>query len=263
MSKANLLAKKFLALRNKEIAKAEDQMPSEPESKSKSKLVPHNSFRAMFDPHDLGDTEINNLKLIFNQSAEKSDFEEELDKDFSQLVQITSELKAIQKQAVILVGERVCAVREIFKRHGGEGIGFTAWLSLTFNAKKTAYNAMAYYELYSSLPTEDLKTKMKQMPVKVSYVLASRTAPEKLKFSIIDSYQGEKQREMLDRIEEHIPILGDKRSLRTLGEKAVDDLERIIETIMRRKKHIHDKERLRIDQLVHILDELIHPTAKN
>ena len=180
------------------------------------------------------------LKMIFEESSADSAFGEEMDKDFSQLVQITSELKAIQKQAVILVGERICAVREIFKRHGGEGIGFTAWLSLAFNAKKTAYNAMAYYELYSALPTDDLKTKMKQMPVKVSYVLASRSAPEKLKFSIIDSYQGEKQREMLDRIEEHMPIQGDKRSLRTLGEKAVDDLERIIDTIMRRKKHIHE-----------------------
>ena len=251
MSKANLLAKKFLALRNKEIPK---DAPAVDNS-----VVPHNSFRAMFDPHDLADTDLNNLKVIFNESAGETEFEEEVDKDFSQLVQITSELKAIQKQAVILVGERVCAVREIFKRHGGENIGFTAWLSLTFNAKKTAYNAMAYFELYNALPTEDLKTKMKQMPVKVSYVLASRTAPEKLKFSIIDSYQGEKQREMLDRIEEHIPILGDKRSLRTLGEKAVDDLERIIETIMRRKHHMHDKEKLRIDHALHMLEELIHP----
>ena len=179
MSKANLLAKKFLALKNKEVHKPSEQT-----------VIPHNSFRAMFDPHELAETEILHLKNIFSQSAADSTFEEEIDRDFSQLVQITSELKAIQKQAVILVGERICAVRDIFKRHGGEGIGFTAWLSLAFNAKKTAYNAMAYFELYSTLPTDDLKVKMKQMPVKVSYVLASRTAPDKLKFSIIDSYQG-------------------------------------------------------------------------
>ncbi|MCH9645091.1 MAG: pGP6-D family virulence protein [Proteobacteria bacterium] len=249
MSKANLLAKKFLALRKKEAPKA-------PETKEKN-VVPHNSFRAMFDPHELAETEIDNLKMIFEESAVESTHEEEIDKDFSQLLQITSELKAIQKQAVILVGERICAVRDIFKRHGGEGIGFTAWLSIAFNAKKTAYNAMAYFELYSALPTEELKTKMKQMPVKVSYVLASRKAPEKMKFSIIDSYQGEKQREMLDRIEEHMPIQGDKRSLRTLGEKAVDDLERIIDTIMRRKKHIHDSEKARIDHALHMLEDLI------
>jgi hypothetical protein len=246
MSKANLLAKKFLALKNKEVHKPSEQT-----------VIPHNSFRAMFDPHELAETEILHLKNIFNQSAAESSFEEEIDRDFSQLVQITSELKAIQKQAVILVGERICAVRDIFKRHGGEGIGFTAWLSLAFNAKKTAYNAMAYFELYSTLPTDDLKVKMKQMPVKVSYVLASRTAPDKLKFSIIDSYQGEKQREMLDRIEEHIPILGDKRSLRTLGEKAVDDLERIIDTLMRRKKHIHESEKSRIDEVLYKLHALI------
>ena len=62
---------------------------------------------------------------------------------------------------------------------------------------------------------------------------------------------------MLDRIEEHIPILGDKRSLRTLGEKAVDDLERIIETLMRRKKHIHESEKSRIDEVLHKLHDLI------
>ncbi|MCH9811228.1 pGP6-D family virulence protein [bacterium] len=249
MSKANLLAKKFLALRKKDIPKSPDA--------PKQQVVPHNSFRAMFDPHELGESEVHNLKMIFEESSLHSDHEEEMDRDFSQLVQITSELKAIQKQAVILVGERICAVRDIFKRHGGEGIGFTTWLSMAFNAKKTAYNAMAYYELYSSLPSEELKTKMKQMPVKVSYVLASRKAPEKMKFSIIDSYKGEKQREMLDRIEEYMPILGDKRSLRTLGEKAVDDLERIIDTLLRRKKHIHDKEKNRIDHALHLLEDLI------
>ncbi len=103
---------------------------------------------------------------------------------------------------------------------------------------------------------------MKQMPVKVSYVLACRTATQKLKFSIIDSYQGEKQREMLDRIEEHIPIFGDKRSLRTLGEKAVDDLERIIETIMRRRNHIHKEERVRIDKVLHKLHDLVSDTIE-
>ena len=256
MSKANLLAKKFLALRNKEGQKLSIPTPSSAD------VVPHNSFRAMFDPHALGDKEIDSLKLIFEESSVETSFEEDIEKDFSQLVQITSELKAIQKQAVILVGERICAVREIFKRHGGEGIGFTAWLSIAFNAKKTAYNAMAYYELYSALPNDELKTKMKQMPVKVSYVLASRKAPEKLKFSIIDSYQGEKQREMLDRIEEHIPINGDKRSLRTLGEKAVDDLERIIETLMRRQKHIHGEEKKRIDSAMHKLGHLLHSANK-
>lgn len=249
MSKANLLAKKFLALKKKEVNKAPPSVPKD--------VVPHNSFRALFDPHELADTEIDSLKMIFEESSATSAHEEEMDKDFSQLVQITSELKAIQKQAVILVGERICSVREIFKKHGGEGIGFTAWLSVAFNAKKTAYNAMAYFELYTLLPTEDLKSRMKQMPVKVSYVLASRSAPLKLKCSIIDSYRGEKQREMLDRIEEHIPISGDKRSLRTLGEKAVDDLERIIETLMRRKKHIHEQEKARIDHALHLLEDIL------
>lgn len=112
MSKANLLAKKFLALRNKENFKP--QAPVDPKN-----VVPHNSFRAMFDPHELADSEIDNLKQIFEQCSLQTSFEEEIEKDFSQLVQITSELKAIQKQAVILVGERICAVRKIFKRHGG------------------------------------------------------------------------------------------------------------------------------------------------
>ncbi|MCH9622028.1 MAG: hypothetical protein S4CHLAM20_14620 [Chlamydiia bacterium] len=248
---ANLLAKKFLALRNKEV-KSDVQ-------DTETTVVPHNSFRAMFEPTKLNDDIIGSLQALFEQSTMQSEFEQDFDKDFSRLLQITSEIKAIQKQAVLLVGERVAIVREIFRHHKAENIGFTGWLDLAFNAKKTAYNAMAYYELYSSLPTEDLKAKMKQMPVKVSYVLASRTAPSKLKFSIIDSYMGEKQREMLDRIEEHIPILGDKRSLRTLGEKAVDDLERIIDTLMRRQNHIHDKERLRIDKALHQLEEIIHP----
>lgn len=237
MSKANVLAKKFLSLRKTE------------RTSSDRAVMPHNSFRAMFDPHELKKEELEKLKSIFSEAGADEEREESRE-DFRHLLQLTSELKAIQKQAVLLIGERVFRVREIFQSYGGEGVAFTHWLNLTFNSRKTAYNALAYYELYRALPSEELKQKLKTMPVKVGYVLASRKAEERVKQGIIEKYQGERQEEMLHLIDEQLPVLQDRRSPKSLGERTAVDFEKLVDRIIRRKSVLTKQDKRAIQKAI-------------
>lgn len=252
MSKANSLVRQFLASKKKK-----------EEGKQEQAVMPHNSFRAMFDPHELDAEELSSLKEIFESNLSDG-VSEGAEKDYSELIRLTSELKAIQKQAVLLVGERIHVAREIFQKYGGsETIAFTSWLSLAFTSRKTAYNALAYYDLYQALPNNELKVKMREMPVKAGYVLASRKGEDTLKHSIIEHYNGEKQEEMLMIIEEQIPIEGDKRSPRSLGKKALDELEKSVRMVTRRKKHLSTYERDRIADLIEALQNLVvHETIE-
>ena len=49
----------------------------------------------------------------------------------------------------------------------------STWLNITFKHRSTAYNVLAYYELYKTLPNTELQKKLKEMPHKAAYVLAS------------------------------------------------------------------------------------------
>ena len=89
MSNYHLLAEKFLKKKK-----------SQEESHSPSTLVVNNSFRSLFSAEEMDKSEVSQIKELLKQHLIEGD----LDKDFQYLLQITTELKAIQKQAILLVG---------------------------------------------------------------------------------------------------------------------------------------------------------------
>ena len=138
MSEMNRLAQKFLALRSKPKDEVEE-------------LNLHNSFRALFDAQKMTEDEVRNMQLIFSEHMAGQYDEESVRDDFRNLVQITTEVKSIQKQAVLLIGERGAKVRTILRKYSDEKGAFTKWLKHTFNTLKTAYNALSFYEMYQIL----------------------------------------------------------------------------------------------------------------
>src|ERR1700677_3684402 len=64
--------------------------------------------------------------------------------DLEALTAITSEVKAITNQAVILHGERIKRAQEILKKYRDGA--FTAWLFATYGNRQTPYNFLQYYE---------------------------------------------------------------------------------------------------------------------
>lgn len=137
-------------------------------------LVPKTTnFNSVFDVKPLEHAEavlIENL-LIEGSSPENMSLDQ-VRKDIDLLKVLTAEIKAIGKQALLLMGERICKAREILKSyHNGT---FTKWLDSAFGSKKTGYNMLTYYDFYSALPNQDLKEKFRKFPQKIAYILASR-----------------------------------------------------------------------------------------
>ncbi|MES2274370.1 MAG: CT583 family protein [Chlamydiota bacterium] len=147
---------------------------------------PINAFNALFAVQELDPGHQRAIEKILVEGYEPGLFPERgVDQDIAAVKQLTKELKAIKKQELILIGERVASAREIFKKYK-EG-SFRDWMELTFGSFKTGYNYLSFFDLYITLP-EDLKERFKEMPAKAAYILASRKAPLEQKAEIVKEH---------------------------------------------------------------------------
>ncbi|MCI0619341.1 pGP6-D family virulence protein, partial [bacterium] len=98
------------------------------------------SFSGVFRVAQLNDKEKTDIEMILRsyRYSEIDDFET----DLKALMAITSEVKAITNQAVILHGERIKRAQDILKKYR-EG-AFTAWLFATYGNRQTPYNFLQY-----------------------------------------------------------------------------------------------------------------------
>ncbi len=247
----NRLAQKFLAMRSK-------PKDAEDEEAVKGELNVHNSFRALFEAQKMTEEEVRSMQEIFSEHMAGQNDEEAVRDDFRNLVQLTTEVKSIQKQAVLLIGERIARVRIILQKYSDERGAFTKWLKHTFNTLKTAYNALSFYEMYNVLPDDDLKKNFKAMPQKASYILASRQGDFGVKCDIIRDYKGERQKEVIELIAEKLPLAqGDKRGKQELGAKTLLEMEQLIDLLDRRIGLIKPSDKDRIEKMIMRLRSLI------
>ncbi len=166
------------------------------------------SFSGVFQISSLTDLEKQKLEEILKNFREDESYN--VDGDLKSLVAITSEVKAITNQAVILHGERIKKAQEVLKAYK-EG-AFTAWLMATYGNRQTPYNFMQYYEFYSSMP-KDLHPTVDKMPRQAIYTLASRNGEIDEKIKIVENYQGQSKQELLSIIREYFPLAEtDKRT---------------------------------------------------
>lgn len=164
-------------------------------------------FAGVFQVAKLGNDELDKLKKILITNIEEQT--EDLEKDFLDLIAITSEVKAISSQAIILHGERIKRAQNVLKRYRDGA--FTEWLIHTYGNRQTPYNFLQYYEFHSNLSLE-LKEIAQEMPKQAIYTLASREADFDKKVEIIKSYKGETKQEMLNKIRKTFPLIKtDKR----------------------------------------------------
>jgi hypothetical protein len=236
MSDALEMAKQFLEKRNQPVVRTDVQ--------------PINSFRALFAVKELTVQEKKDLAALLQPSPH-------FDRDLEELTKITAELKSIQKQAVVLIGERIAKAREILKSYGDQKT-FTAWIDSTFQSRKTAYNALAFYDLYYSLSNDWLRDQLKRMPMKASYILASRQAPQKLKEALIQKYEGEKQAEIIDKIQVELPLSSEDRR------RKVDSAKKILTEIAQKITTLEDHplepdDRILLEECIDRLSSL-HPS---
>lgn len=166
------------------------------------------SFSGVFRVAPLNPTEKANIETILRtfRLTEESNY----NNDLTALMAITSEVKAITNQAVILHGERIKKAQEILKNYR-EG-AFTAWLFSTYGNRQTPYNFLQYYEFYTLLP-QTLHPKLDQMPRQAVYSLASRAGAFEKKEWIVKNYDGQPKEELLKLIRFEFPLQEDDKRL--------------------------------------------------
>jgi len=160
------------------------------------------------------------LKILQNFHGENSNIE----KDFQSLSVITSEVKAISNQAVILHGERIKKAQEILKDYK-EG-AFSAWLIATYGNRQTPYNFLQYYEFYHSMPTT-LHAKMELMPRQAIYTLASRNGDQTKKEEIINNYNTQPKQVLLSIIRKTFPLQEKDKRQENVADQVIITLKRL------------------------------------
>ena len=131
--------------------------------------------------------------------------------DLKSLSALTSEVKAISNQAVILHGERIKKAQTLLRKYRDGA--FSNWLLKTYGNRQTPYNFMQYFELYSSLPKK-LQGIVDEMPRQAIYSLSSRAIPYEKKEAFVEEYQGESKTQLLEKLRKSYPLAKkDKRRL--------------------------------------------------
>ncbi len=247
MKKVNLFKKQFKS-------HVESQNKNTAEKIEKER--PISSFRAIFDFKDLEGHDskvIDDLMLDVQPEGDVS--EDQAQKDSRKVKHLTAEIKCINRQQVILIGERINRVRTLLKDYN-ERV-FEEWLKLTFGSPRTPYNILAYYRLYQQLPPS-LRPKIKEIPLKAAYVLACREGELEAKKLIVQGYNGEKAQEILSRIQEALPKREtDKRIKKSENVILLDTLEKNLLALLKRKQVLESEDRCRLQKILEIMQQIL------
>ncbi|MES2199124.1 MAG: CT583 family protein [Chlamydiota bacterium] len=223
------------------------------ESLTPSLASTHNSFNAILEVQELSDGEYKDVCAIFRASRDSLDIElgEEKDQehpeDMTALATVTKELKAINRQNIVLLGERISKAREIL-RYSEKG--FKQWLHLVFGSHSTGYNYLNYFELHNSLPKEHLKNKLEEMPAKAAYVLASKDASIDQKVDIIETHYTEQAKNIISHVKATLSSDEDKNLINPI-DKLLDTLEKTVTKLFKMKEAFDDDQKQKI---LHILN---------
>ncbi len=210
------------------------------------------SFSGVFRVAQLNDKEKTDIEMILRsyRYSEIDDFET----DLKALMAITSEVKAITNQAVILHGERIKRAQDILKKYR-EG-AFTAWLFATYGNRQTPYNFLQYYEFYSLLP-QTLHPKLDQMPRQAVYSLASRVGAFEKKEEIVKNYTGQPKDELLRLIRLEFPLAEDDKRLPHFTHNAILHLKKVRDLIKNRNCNPKEDEKRQIRSLLSQIESLL------
>ncbi len=178
----------------------------------------------------------------------------DVDADLKALSTITSEVKAITNQAVILHGERIKKAQDILKKY--QDGAFTAWLYSTYGNRQTPYNFLQYYEFHTILP-QSLHNKLDQMPRQAVYSLASRSGPIDKKEMIVKNYSGQPKQELLSLIRLEFPLPEDDKRLPDFAAHAISFLKRAREMLKNPLSNPDGSEKQQIRNLLAQLQGLV------
>ncbi len=210
------------------------------------------SFSGVFRVANLSSGEQSNLEILLKNFRLNENFD--IESDLQKLSKITSEVKAITNQAVILHGERIKKAQEILKNY--KDGAFTAWLYATYGNRQTPYNFLQYFEFYAKMP-QTLHAKIDQMPRQVIYTLASRDGEFEKKQKIVDDFAGQTKQELLKLIRDEFPLLETDKRNPNFAEHAISFLKKAKEMLKKNLCNPTLDEKAKLLQLSEQISEIL------
>jgi hypothetical protein len=222
---------------------------------------PPNALRSIFDIQKLDESEERQLEKLLVDEFKPGGIvsEEQVAQDLETLKHITAEVKGISKQGVLLIGERIHKAREILKNYGDGKGSLKKWLEITFsNSRRTAYNALAYFDFHQSLPDEKARFLLKKMPQKAAYVLASREGGIEIKTEIVRDYHQQKAEEIIPVIQERLPLPQDKEALsKDATTQLLEKMDTMTKKLQSRKNYFSDSQKEAIEKIISTLQQAL------
>lgn len=249
MPKENKQASSFLA-------KFKRQIEDSPKGVSNKVPEPPNAFRSVFAIQNLDLLQEGELEDLLKTTASEQKKPLDIKRDFDVLKNITAEIRSIQKQSAMLLGERIVKARELLKSYGDGTSTFTKWLNATFSSRRTAYNCIAYYEFYMALPNDLLRERLKLMSHKAVYMLASRTGDIQNKFQIVEECYDLKQDEIIPIIQRRLPLPDSEKRDENGFEKDLKELEKVLGRLLKYRQELQVRHKKRLYELTKLLIDL-------
>ena len=195
---------------------------SQPKKEKMNKLAHRSStsIPSAFQIAPISPQERNSLQTLLEKYKGKN---QNISDDLQFLSNITSEVKAISNQAVILHGERIKRAQELLKKYRDGA--FSQWLMKTYGNRQTPYNFMQYYELYNALPKK-LQGIVDEMPRQAIYSLSSRSVPQEKKVEFVKEYNGESKTELLEKLRSSFPLKKQDRRSPNKTQPVLDHLRK-------------------------------------
>jgi hypothetical protein len=209
------------------------------------------SFSGIFQVGELSSDEKKRIEEILHSFSEK---QSRIADDLEQLLFLTSEVKAITHQAVLLHGERIQKAQQIL-RHYKEG-AFTSWLIATYGNRQTPYNFLRYFEFWQLLNSKQ-KAQAELMPRQAIYSLASREGELEKKMELIESFSGQTKTELLRLIRDLFPLSDKDRRKTSFALTFTQHLERLLDQANRRPCRFTKKQKEHVVELLSQLEEWV------
>ena len=221
-------------------------------------LKPINTLQEIFSFQPATADEKEQFFIELNEIIEKNiEDQEKLKKDLHELVHLSKECNSIQKQGIVLLGEKIHRTKEIFSAYKEFKSLFTHWIKKTFSSEKTAYNALSFFELHQEFSNED-REKLKKMPLKASYALASRKGDIEKKRQIVQEKYELASDEILDTIRNVFPLAeNDLRKNKSSINQILQKMEGLLLKLQNHPEKINNDKKNKIKHIRRQIADLI------
>jgi hypothetical protein len=249
MSKLN---EKALSLFEKNSKQGENNFQ---ESFEVNKAQPLNNFNAIFGIAKLSKNEEETLQQILLDNVEEEKVsQKQLNQDLHALVEITSQIRAIDRQGILLHGERIERAKDLLKlyKYGA----FSAWLRTAYGNRQTPYSILQYFQLYKEVP-KDVQPLIQAMPRKAVYQLAARAGSLHKKIDIVKKYYDQPQSEIITVIQESFPLQSNKQPERKMDEGLIDTIRHCLTKLLVRKTKLSDQNKEALSDIKHLLEQIL------